>query len=163
MRRGGAPAARFHELLVLRMSSFRAWSLPSVVGSPWKSSNASWQGVRDQVEKLRASELRREVYEMDRQAQDWVGKVEKEAVESLTGYSGARDSRDLKRCLNRWPQVETMMEARLELHVSMQCEVHVVGLSHHSAPVEAAFGTGESIEFHRILITSAEDSKHTVF
>ena len=64
--------------------------------------------MRDQVEKLRGSELRREVYEMDRQAQDWVGKVEKEAVESLTGYSG----------------VETMME------------VHVVGLSHHSAPVE---------------------------
>mmetsp|Transcript_76273 Transcript_76273/g.154655 ORF Transcript_76273/g.154655 Transcript_76273/m.154655 type:complete len:666 (-) Transcript_76273:69-2066(-) len=66
-------------------------------------------GLRDHVSKLRDSELRREVYAMDRQAQDWVGKVEKEAVESLTGY---RDG------------VDTMME------------VHVVGLSHHSAPVE---------------------------
>lgn len=66
-------------------------------------------GLRDQVSKLRDSKLRREVYAMDRQAQDWVGKVEKEAVESLTGY---RDG------------VDTMME------------VHVVGLSHHSAPVE---------------------------
>lgn len=66
-------------------------------------------GLRDHVSNLRDSELRREVYAMDRQAQDWVGKVEKEAVESLTGY---RDG------------VDTMME------------VHVVGLSHHSAPVE---------------------------
>jgi len=48
---------------------------------------------------------------MDRSAQDWVGKVEKDAVESLTGFR-ADDG------------VDTMME------------VHVVGLSHHSAPVE---------------------------
>ena len=66
-------------------------------------------GVRDHVSNLRDSELRREVYAMDRQAQDWVGKVEKEAVESLTGY---RDG------------VDTMVE------------VHVVGLSHHRSPVE---------------------------
>lgn len=65
--------------------------------------------LREHVDQLRGSDLRREVYAMDRQAQDWVDKVEKEAVESLTGY---RDG------------VDTMME------------VHVVGLSHHSAPVE---------------------------
>ncbi|CAJ1408413.1 unnamed protein product [Effrenium voratum] len=66
-------------------------------------------GLRESAQSIRKSELRRQVHEIDRQAQDWVGKVEKDAVESLTGY---RDGMD------------TMME------------VHVVGLSHHSAPVE---------------------------
>jgi len=67
-------------------------------------------GLRDQAQTIRKSELRQQFHEMDRQAQDWVGEVEKNAVETLTGY--------------RADGVETMME------------VHVVGLSHHSAPVE---------------------------
>lgn len=67
-------------------------------------------GLRDHAQTIRKSELRQQFHNMDRQAQDWVGEVEKNAVETLTGY--------------RADGVETMME------------VHVVGLSHHSAPVE---------------------------
>jgi len=68
-------------------------------------------GLREHAQSIRRSELREQFHAMDRSAQDWVGKVEKDAVESLTGFR-ADDG------------VDTMME------------VHVVGLSHHSAPVE---------------------------
>eukprot|EP00931_Biecheleriopsis_adriatica_P045872 TRINITY_DN26288_c0_g1_i1.p1 TRINITY_DN26288_c0_g1~~TRINITY_DN26288_c0_g1_i1.p1 ORF type:complete len:693 (+),score=199.87 TRINITY_DN26288_c0_g1_i1:134-2212(+) len=70
-------------------------------------------GLRDQAQTIRKSELRQQCLEMDRKAQDWVGKVEKDAVETLTGYRAESQE-----------GIETMMEA------------HVVGLSHHSAPVE---------------------------
>jgi len=68
-------------------------------------------GLREHAQSIRQSELRQQFHAMDRQAQDWVGQVEKDAVQTLTGFR-ANDG------------VDTMME------------VHVVGLSHHSAPVE---------------------------
>jgi len=70
-------------------------------------------GLRESALTIRKSELRQQFERMDRDAQNWVGKVEKDAVETLTGFR--YDAQD---------KIDTMME------------VHVVGLSHHSAPVE---------------------------
>jgi len=70
-------------------------------------------GLRDSAQHIRKSELRQVFHQMDRDAQAWVGKVEKNAVESLTGYRSASQQ-----------GLDTMME------------VHVVGLSHHKAPVD---------------------------
>eukprot|EP00416_Gambierdiscus_australes_P038072 CAMPEP_0171095134 /NCGR_PEP_ID=MMETSP0766_2-20121228/43002_1 /TAXON_ID=439317 /ORGANISM="Gambierdiscus australes, Strain CAWD 149" /LENGTH=693 /DNA_ID=CAMNT_0011553913 /DNA_START=36 /DNA_END=2117 /DNA_ORIENTATION=+ len=70
-------------------------------------------GLRESALTIRKSELRQQFEQMDRAAQKWVGKVEKDAVETLTGFRFRAEEK-----------VETMME------------VHVVGLSHHSAPVE---------------------------
>lgn len=69
--------------------------------------------IRNSAQSIRKSELRQQFENLDRTAQDWVGKVEKDAVETLTGYRASSDD-----------GIETMME------------VHVVGLSHHKAPVE---------------------------
>lgn len=69
-------------------------------------------GLRESAVQIRQSELRQHFEQLDRNAQAWVGDVERGAVESLTGYSSTAE------------EVDTMME------------VHVVGLSHHSAPVE---------------------------
>jgi len=70
-------------------------------------------GLRESALTIRKSELRQQFEKMDRDAQNWVGKVEKDAVETLTGFRYRAEDR-----------IDTMME------------VHVVGLSHHSAPVE---------------------------
>mmetsp|Transcript_71409 Transcript_71409/g.220763 ORF Transcript_71409/g.220763 Transcript_71409/m.220763 type:complete len:682 (+) Transcript_71409:72-2117(+) len=70
-------------------------------------------GLRDSALTIRKSELRQQFEQMDRDAKNWVGRIEKGAVETLTGFR--YDKQD---------KVDTMME------------VHVVGLSHHSAPVE---------------------------
>mmetsp|Transcript_13288 Transcript_13288/g.30261 ORF Transcript_13288/g.30261 Transcript_13288/m.30261 type:complete len:697 (+) Transcript_13288:90-2180(+) len=67
------------------------------------------QDMRGAAQDIRQSELREQLRSIDTQAKQWVSSVEKDAVEMLTGY--------------RKP-VETMME------------VHVIGLSHHNAPVE---------------------------
>jgi glutamyl-tRNA reductase len=67
--------------------------------------------LRTSAQSIRKSELRQTFEQMDQDAKSWVGQREREAVEALTGY-------------NRQEAVETMME------------VHVVGLSHHKAPVE---------------------------
>lgn len=67
-------------------------------------------GLRESAIQIRSSELRQAFEQMDRSAKSWVDKVEKDAVETLTGY--------------RADTVDTMTE------------VHVIGLSHHKAPVE---------------------------
>eukprot|EP00419_Tripos_fusus_P013005 CAMPEP_0172668952 /NCGR_PEP_ID=MMETSP1074-20121228/9380_1 /TAXON_ID=2916 /ORGANISM="Ceratium fusus, Strain PA161109" /LENGTH=704 /DNA_ID=CAMNT_0013485669 /DNA_START=84 /DNA_END=2198 /DNA_ORIENTATION=- len=70
-------------------------------------------GLRDSALTIRKSELREHFEDIDRQARGWVSNVEKDAVESLTGFR------------YRSPEkIDTIME------------VHVVGLSHHKAPVE---------------------------
>lgn len=71
--------------------------------------------LRDSALMIRNSEVRQQLENMDRDAQAWVGSVERGAIESLAGYSPARYEA---------AESDAMME------------VHVVGLSHHSAPVE---------------------------
>jgi len=70
--------------------------------------------LRESAQTIRKSELREQFVQMDRSAQHWVGQVERDTVESLTGFRPGREV----------ASVDTMME------------VHVVGLSHHSATVE---------------------------
>lgn len=69
--------------------------------------------LRESALTIRKSELRQHFEQLDRDAQNWVGEIEKGAVESITGYRAGASN-----------QVDTMME------------VHVVGLSHNSAPIE---------------------------
>mmetsp|Transcript_97971 Transcript_97971/g.247219 ORF Transcript_97971/g.247219 Transcript_97971/m.247219 type:complete len:744 (+) Transcript_97971:83-2314(+) len=69
-------------------------------------------GLRDSAQSIRTSELRQQFERMDRDAKAWVDNVERDAVESLTGYRAEKQT------------VDTMME------------VHVIGLSHHKAPVD---------------------------
>eukprot|EP00929_Paragymnodinium_shiwhaense_P027868 TRINITY_DN16260_c0_g3_i1.p1 TRINITY_DN16260_c0_g3~~TRINITY_DN16260_c0_g3_i1.p1 ORF type:complete len:711 (+),score=195.30 TRINITY_DN16260_c0_g3_i1:149-2281(+) len=69
----------------------------------------SIHGLRESAVSVRKSDLRQQIEDIDRSAQAWVGDLEKGAVETLTGYN--KDD------------VDTMVE------------VHVIGLSHHSAPV----------------------------
>jgi len=69
--------------------------------------------LRESAVTIRKSELRQQFEQLDRAAQNWVGNVERDAVETLTGFRyGAEE------------KVDTMME------------VHVIGLSHNTAPVE---------------------------
>jgi len=69
-------------------------------------------GLRDSAVAIRTSELRQQFERMDRDAKAWVGQVEKDAVETLTGYRAEKAA------------VDTLIE------------VHVVGLSHHKATVD---------------------------
>ncbi|CAE8639679.1 unnamed protein product [Polarella glacialis] len=69
-------------------------------------------GLRESAQTIRKSELRSHFHQMDHDAKQWVSVVEKEHVALLTGYR------------SKGEELDTMME------------VHVVGLSHHSAPVE---------------------------
>jgi len=69
--------------------------------------------LRESAVTIRKSELRQHFEKLDRDAQDWIGNIEKGAVQSLTGY-----------------------DARVQEEVDTMMEVHVVGLSHHRAPVE---------------------------
>jgi len=66
-------------------------------------------GLRESAVSIRKSELRQTVEKLDRDAQEWVSGVEKDAVRTINGLA---------------TDVDTMME------------VHVVGLSHHKATVD---------------------------
>lgn len=70
-------------------------------------------GLRESALTIRSSELRQHFEQLDRDAKSWVDTVEKGAVETLTGYRAQGNT-----------GIDTMME------------VHVIGLSHHSAPVQ---------------------------
>lgn len=69
-------------------------------------------GLRDGAMNIRKSELRQQVERIDEDAQAWVGRLEQNTVSHMTGFPIKKDG------------ITTMME------------VHVIGLSHHSAPVE---------------------------
>lgn len=68
-------------------------------------------GMRESAVTIRKSELRQQFEQLDHDAKAWVSDIEQATVKTVTGYS-------------KREAVDTMME------------VHVIGLSHHSAPVD---------------------------
>jgi len=95
------------------MKSLRKTELGSVFGEVDQLLCAlvdAIHSLRDSALTIRNSELREHFKKLDRDAKDWVSETEKSAVKTLTGYAA--------------DEVDTMME------------VHVIGLSHQTAPVE---------------------------
>eukprot|EP00403_Amphidinium_massartii_P017680 CAMPEP_0178410772 /NCGR_PEP_ID=MMETSP0689_2-20121128/21156_1 /TAXON_ID=160604 /ORGANISM="Amphidinium massartii, Strain CS-259" /LENGTH=715 /DNA_ID=CAMNT_0020031967 /DNA_START=1 /DNA_END=2148 /DNA_ORIENTATION=+ len=110
-----AESLRGHELkkVIGSMQELRKSELTSVfkeVDGLLYALISAIQDMRGAAQNIRQSELRERFKQMDADAKQWVSSVEKDAVAMLTGY--------------RSQEVDTMIE------------VHVVGLSHHSAPVE---------------------------